>query len=197
MNSLADVVEKIVKDHVDVLLQRIEQQWDSVDDGTLTDRDIYIKRLRSSDNGLTLSVEFNGLGAFIIEYGSGSLMVTSLSEELGSFGNPSLSEYMASSDYNNLRYKNNNAITGRAKGEVVHSPTKGTAPYTSKGSLAGRNLEKRMTGSKLEPLRPFSPRHIVETEFIHWLKELESDIDEAVEDWIYQQMDSVFKEKSV
>ena len=195
MKTMQDAIAKVLEDHLNVLSDRIKQIWAVTDEDIYTDHHITLRRFTPSKNMVRLGLDITGLGAFILEYGSGSLMVTNTSAELGEFGNPDLPEYMASSWFNNERLSHGNAILGRKKGDIVHSPTIGVSPYASKGSLQGINLERplKRKKSKLKPLQPKEPLFIVETEVIHWLQELEDDIDSAVSDYIEEQLSGAFR----
>ena len=198
METIQDVVSKVVEDHLFVLTERIEQQWSANDKGEYTAHDITLRRYTPSKNMVRLGLDFEGLGAFILEYGSGSLMVTHSSTEIGDLGNPDVSDYMNSSWFNNARTANGNAITGRAKGETVHSPKQDGKDTTSSGKLYGKNLEeplprKNPKAKPLPPLEPQEPLHIVETEVFYWCIELEDAINEAVDEWLVNSIEGCFK----
>lgn len=193
MKTMQDVIAKVLEDHLDVLTDRIKQIWAVADEDIYTDHHIILRRFTPSVNMVRLGLDITGLGAFILEYGSGSFMVTNTSAELGDFGNPDLPEYMASSWYNDNRSSHGNAIMGRNQGETVHSPTMGVPDYKSKGHFKGINLEEPMKKSKLKPLEPKEPMFVVETEIVHWLKELDEAIDDAVSDYIETKLDNAFK----
>lgn len=198
METIQDVVSKVVKDHLSVLTERIQQQWSANDKGEYTAHDITLRRYTPSKNMVRLGLDFEGLGAFILEYGSGSLMVTHSSTEIGDMGNPDISDYMNSSWFNNARTANGNAITGRAKGETVHSPKQDGKDTTSSGKLYGKNLEKPLPrknpkAKPLPPLEPQEPLHIVETEVFYWCIELEDAINEAVDEWLMNSIEGCFK----
>lgn len=198
METIQDVVSKVVEDHLFVLTERIEQQWSATDQGKYTAHDIMLRRYTPSKNMVRLGLDFEGLGAFILEYGSGSLMVTHSSAEIGDLGNPDVSDYMNSSWFNNARSANGNAITGRAKGETVHSPTRGEQDTTSSGKLYGKNLEKPLPrknskSKPLPPLEPQEPLHIVEEQVFYWCIELEDAINEAVDEWLMNSIEGCFK----
>lgn len=193
MKTIQDVVAKVVEDHLFALTERIEQRWSSSDKGVYTDHAITLRRYTPSKNMVRMGLDFEGLGAFILEYGSGSLMVTNTSAELGEMGNPDLPNYIDSSWFNDARTANGNAITGRAKGETVHSPTLGEDDYKSAGKLYGKNLEVQIPKSKLKPLEPQEPLHIVEEEVFYWCIELEDAVNEAVEEWLSDSIEGCFK----
>lgn len=198
MDTIEDVVAKVVEDHLFVLTERIQQQWSVMDKNIYTDHSIELRRFTPSKNMVRLGLDFQGLGAFILEYGSGSLMVTNVSAEIGDMGNPDLPDYLSSTWFNDDRTANGNAIMGRAEGEIIHSPTLGVDDTKSSGKLHGKNLEKplpRKKGKKkpLPPLEPQEPLHIVETEVFYWCIELEDAIDEAVSDWLDNQISNCFK----
>lgn len=202
MKTIQDVVAKVVEDHLFALTERIEQRWSSSDKGIYTDHAITLRRYTPSKNMVRMGLDFEGLGAFILEYGSGSLMVTNTSAELGEMGNPDLPNYVDSSWFNDARTANGNAITGRAKGETVHSPTLGEEDYKSTGKLYGKNLEKPLprknTKAKpLPPLEPQEPLHIVEEEVFYWCIELEDAVNEAVEEWLSDSIEGCFKGANV
>lgn len=198
METIQDVVSKVVEDHLFALTERIEQQWSATDKDEYTAHDITLRRYTPSKNMVRLGLDFEGLGAFILEYGSGSLMVTHSSTEIGDMGNPDVSDYMNSSWFNNARTANGNAITGRAKGETVHSPKQDGKDTTSSGKLYGKNLEeplprKNPKAKPLPPLEPQEPLHIVETEVFYWCIELEDAINEAVDEWLMNSIEGCFK----
>lgn len=193
METIQDVVSKVVKDHLDVLMERIRQQWNATDKGIYTRHEVILRRYTPSKNMVRLGLDFQGLGAFILEYGSGSLMVTNTSAEIGEMGNPALPEYIGSTWYNDARAANGNAIMGRKKGDILHSPTEGVEDTKSSGKLYGKNLEQPIKNSKLQPLEPQEPLHIVETEVFYWCIELEDAINDAVSEWLDDQISSCFK----
>lgn len=193
MNTIQDVVSKVVEDHLFALTERIEQRWSSSDKGVYTDHAITLRRYTPSKNMVRMGLDFEGLGAFILEYGSGSLMVTNTSAELGEMGNPDLPNYINSSWFNDARTTNGNAITGRQKNDIIHSPTLGVKEYKSSGKMYGINLEKPLNGSKKEPLEPQEPLHIVEEEVFYWCIELEDAVNEAVEEWLSDSIEGCFK----
>ena len=198
METIQDVVSKVVEDHLFALTERIEQQWSANDKGEYTAHDITLRRYTPSKNMVRLGLDFEGLGAFILEYGSGSLMVTHSSTEIGDLGNPDVADSMNSSWFNNARTANGNAITGRAKGETVHSPKQDGKDTTSSGKLYGKNLEeplprKNPKAKPLPPLEPQEPLHIVETEVFYWCIELEDAINEAVDEWLMNSIEGCFK----
>lgn len=169
-------IEYIVKQYIDVLNQRISQKWSEVDQGIFTDRNIQVNYLSDSES-IEVILEYGGMGAFIIEYGSGSAMVTHTSSKLGSYGNPSYSSYIGSDAFNTDRLAKGNAFLGRAKGDTVYTPDGGT--YTSTGGMKGINLEKHSN-----PYKPQLPMGIIETEIIHWKDELGQALDKAVRESI-------------
>lgn len=198
METIQDVVSKVVEDHLFALTERIEQQWSATDKGEYTAHDITLRRYTPSKNMVRLGLDFEGLGAFILEYGSGSLMVTNSSTEIGDLGNPDVSDYMNSSWFNNARTANGNAITGRDKGDIIHSPERGGKDTKSSGKLYGKNLEKPLPrknpkAKPLPPLEPQEPLHIVEEEVFYWCIELEDAINEAVDEWLMDSIEGCFK----
>lgn len=188
--DLQEVVSKVVEDHLFVLVERIQSQWSSVDEGIFTDHHITLRRFTPSTNMVRLGLDFKGMGAFILEYGSGSLMVTNTSSEIGDYGNPDLPDYLSSSWFNKARYFQDYAFIGRKAGDTIHAPDGSTK--TSTGKRKGQNLEVKKPKSKLEPFNPKEAMHIIETEVMHWSKELEESIEEAVGEWIEFQFDDVF-----
>ena len=169
-------IESIVKQHVEVLNQRISQKWAEVDQGIFTERNIFVNYLSDTDS-VEVILQYNGMGAFIIEYGSGSAMVTHTSSKLGSYGNPSYPSYISSGAFNTDRLANGNAFLGRNKGDTVYTPDGGT--YQSTGRMKGINLEKHHN-----PYTRQLPMHIIETEIIHWKDELGQALDKAIKDSI-------------
>ena len=169
-------IESIVKQHVEVLNQRISQKWAEVDQGIFTERNIFVNYLSDTDS-VEIILQYSGMGAFIIEYGSGSAMVTHTSSKLGSYGNPSYPSYISSGAFNTDRLANGNAFLGRDKGDTVYTPDGGT--YQSTGRMKGINLEKHHN-----PYTRQLPMHIIETEIIHWKDELGQALDKAIKDSI-------------
>ena len=169
-------IESIVKQHVEVLNQRISQKWAEVDQGIFTERNIFVNYLSDTDS-VEVILQYSGMGAFIIEYGSGSAMVTHTSSKLGSYGNPSYPSYISGGAFNTDRLANGNAFLGRDKGDTVYTPDGGT--YQSTGRMKGINLEKHHN-----PYTRQLPMHIIETEIIHWKDELGQALDKAVKDSI-------------
>ena len=169
-------IESIVKQHVEVLNQRISQKWAEVDQGIFTERNIFVNYLSDTDS-VEVILQYSGMGAFIIEYGSGSAMVTHTSSKLGSYGNPSYPSYISSGAFNTDRLANGNAFLGRDKGDTVYTPDGGT--YRSTGRMKGINLEKHHN-----PYTRQLPMHIIETEIIHWKDELGQALDKAIKESI-------------
>ena len=169
-------IESIVKQHVEVLNQRISQKWAEVDQGIFTERNIFVNYLSDTDS-VEVILQYSGMGAFIIEYGSGSAMVTNTSSNLGSYGNPSYPSYISSGAFNTDRLANGNAFLGRDKGDTVYTPYCGT--YQSTGRMKGINLEKHHN-----PYTRQLPMHIIETEIIHWKDELGQALDKAIKESI-------------
>ena len=157
-------LDNLIRTHVEALNERISQKWSEVDQGIFTERDISVNISNDGDS-VEVILEYRGMGAFILEYGSGSAMTVSTASRLGNFGNPALSSYKYSDAYNTARSKHGHAFVGRAKGETVYTPDGGT--YQSTGRLEGKNLEQFKN-----PYKPQLPMHIIETEIIHWKDEL-------------------------
>ena len=157
-------LDTLIRTYVEALNERISQKWSEVDQGIFTERDISVNISNDCDS-VEVVLEYRGMGAFILEYGSGSAMTVSTSSRLGNFGNPALPLYKYSDAYNPARSKHGHAFVGRAKGETVYTPDGGT--YQSTGRLEGKNLEQFKN-----PYKPQLPMHIIETEIIHWKDEL-------------------------
>jgi len=66
METIQDVVSKVVKDHLDVLMERIRQQWNATDKGIYTRHEVTLRRYTPSKNMVRLGLDFQGLGAFIL-----------------------------------------------------------------------------------------------------------------------------------
>lgn len=169
-------IESIVKQYVEVLNQRISQKWEEVDQGIFTERNISVNYSSDSES-IEVKLEYGGMGAFILEYGSGSAMVTHTADTLGSYGNPAYSHYIGSETFNTDRLSKGNAFLGRDKGDTVYTPT--GARYQSTGRMKGINLEKHSN-----PYKPQLPMHIIETEIIHWKDELGQALDKAIKESI-------------
>lgn len=169
-------LDALIRMHVEALNERISQKWSEVDQGIFTERDISVNISNDGDN-VEVILQYGGMGAFIIEYGSGSAMVTHTADTLGSYGNPAYSHYIGSETFNTDRLSKGNAFLGRDKGDTVYTPT--GARYQSTGRMKGINLEKHSN-----PYKPQLPMHIIETEIIHWKDELGQALDKAIKESI-------------
>lgn len=173
------------KSWTDVLNRRIESKWSELDEGIYTEHMAIANPVVLTSQGFTTSVEFTGLGAFILEFGSGSLMVTSTGDFL-SGGNEVFDSYRNSSDWN--IHRKGTAITGREKGSVYKTPSGGTMMST--GGMKGRNLEE--PHGRIKALNPKSPLHIIQQEVLMWSEEVENDLESYVALKIESYLDNTF-----
>lgn len=178
------------------LTERIKQRWATTDKGIYTEHTVTVSRATEIGEGVTCTLLANGMGAFILEYGSGSQMTIGNSSEIGSHGNPYVDSYLSSNEYNQKRTSRGFAILGRARGDKVYHPDGSVT--TSTGSLYGYNLEKGSTITKVKrPLDDFNPQmplHIIEEEMLAAIPELEELLAKTVEEAINRDLLSVFED---
>lgn len=141
--ELLNKVLSIVRNYNSVAESRVLQEWSRYSEPE-GDSEIHssAKELTSSVSALIWAY---GQKAWILEYGSGSEMVTSTKE------NPFLAEYMRSEGFNKERFKNALAITGREQG--YYTDLDGVTHYST-GTMQGKNLEQWRSTKSYTPISP-------------------------------------------
>ena len=154
-----DDVYKVLLQWTALICERIKSEWSGRNNISEWEKDIDFYMSPVVGNIVSSHLTAGGLGAWIAEYGSGSLMDKD---------NPYYEDYINSENFNKLRNNNDNAFTGRNADETVYSPD-GTS-YISSGRAKGLNLE---SGSKFkEPYVPTPPMHIIKQEIENAMPEI-------------------------
>lgn len=135
-------------------------------------------------NLIKIRMGFSGMAAWIGEFGKGSLMESSLSE------NPYLQDYV-SDNWN--PYRAGKTIRGRPEGE--YKDLDGVTQESS-GKMQGLSLEKDI-GSKDDDFRPIEPMHIIQNEIDLAIPEIIADIYSALSDELMREMKDIFVNKKV
>lgn len=165
-NVINDAVYKRLIQWTAVLVERIKSEWGNRGNISDWEKDIDFYVSPMVGNVMRSHLSAGGLGAWIAEYGSGSLIDKN---------SPYYESYINSDNYNRLRESNNGSFTGRDIGETVYSPD-GTS-YQSTGRAKGLNLE---SGSKFkESYIASPPMHIIEQEVRNAMPEIMIDINET------------------
>jgi hypothetical protein len=165
-NIINDAVYKKLIQWTAVLVERIKSEWGNRSNISDWEKDIDFYVSPMVGNIMRSHLSAGGLGAWIAEYGSGSLIDKD---------SPYYESYINSDNYNRLRESHNGSFTGRDIGETVYSPD-GTS-YQSTGRAKGLNLE---SGSKFkESYIASPPMHIIEQEVINAMPEIMIDINET------------------
>jgi len=165
-NVINEAVYKKLIQWTAVLVERIKSEWGNRSNISDWEKDIDFYVSPIVGNIMRSHLSAGGLGAWIAEYGSGSLIDKN---------SPYYESYINSDNYNRLRESNNGSFTGRDIGETVYSPD-GTS-YQSTGRAKGLNLE---SGSKFkESYIASPPMHIIEQEVRNAMTEIMIDINEA------------------
>ena len=165
-NIINEAVYKKLIQWTAVLVERIKSEWGNRSNISDWEKDIDFYVSPIVGNIMRSHLSAGGLGAWIAEYGSGSLIDKN---------SPYYESYINSDNYNRLRESNNGSFTGRDIGETVYSPD-GTS-YQSTGRAKGLNLE---SGSKFkESYIASPPMHIIEQEVINVIPEIMIDISET------------------
>ena len=149
-----------------VLCERIKSEWGNRSNISDWEKDIDFYVSPMVGNILQSHLSAGGLGAWIAEYGSGSLIDKN---------SPYYENYISSENYNKLRDLNDGSFTGRDIGETVYSPD-GTS-YQSTGNAKGLDLEKGKMFKDRYIASP--PMHIIEQEVRNALPEIMIDVQQV------------------
>lgn len=166
MSEIEYAVERTINAYADVLYERVRDKWKAFDKGIFTDHYTIDNELQKNGNTYIKVLEFGGVGAWNLEYGTGSRMVSS-----GAFpsGNPWLSEYFGAEYWNTNRAYHSNHFLGRAKGDKIFRPD-GTVDEST-GKNKGKDLSKVYVDG--DPLFiEQEPMMIISTETGLWVEEL-------------------------
>ena len=176
--DLTPVIEGVLAKWSEIICSRIRNRWDTK--APQWEHSTYWFFLGATKGAIISRIVGDGIGAFLLEYGSGSKLDTS---------NPYLQDYMSSDHWNKARSSKGNAFLGRAAGEIVYTPDGGS--YESEGGAKGLNLEQQLK-SKTKDFPPYIPQeamHIMREEVQEALHEIAEDlstgISKAIADEVY------------
>lgn len=169
MVTLEELVHEKLIGAIDVLNRRIELklQFYATNNNSkvpFTDVNIHEPIIQRTPQSTKALLQYSGLAAWIMEFGSGSKMDTN-------------SIYYDDYEMNPDRKEVGNAFVGRKIGEIVIRPD-GTR-YRSTGSMHGVNLEEFMHG-KMWPLVPEPARHVISNEIMLWAQEVKKELKELI-----------------
>ena len=124
----------------------------------------------------------SGAGAFIAEFGSGSLMEN---EQM----NPYLSDYKGSDKWNPARSGADNGFLGREAGETVYRPD--GSSYQSTGKAKGLHLEWNLGKNGAYTATP--PMHIIKQEVTFTMPLILAELNEVVISTVNAEVMGAFK----
>ena len=165
-NVINEAVYKKLIQWTAVLVERIKSEWGNRSNISDWEKDIDFYVSPMVGNVMRSHLSAGGLGAWIAEYGSGSLMDRN---------NPYYADYIKSDNFNKERLNRDDAFIGRKAGDIVYSPD-GTS-YKSTGNAEGLNLEKGKMFKDNYVASP--PMHIIEQEVRNAMPEIMIDINET------------------
>lgn len=170
-NLLLGRMRSLIKSYCNAAKSQIEQEWSTVSnidgEANITDEELNI-----ASDIVARSICAWGQKAWIAEFGKGSLMDTSSSE------NPFLDDYINSSQFNKARLGHALSVVGRPAGEYTDLDGK---EYKSSGNLYGKVIEDVST-SKGYPYAPIRGKHIIKQVIDTDISMLQNEIQDAVSD---------------
>lgn len=168
-----------LEEWLNVLTVRVQNKWQEYDKGEYTEHYAETGATVTRRGKMFCAAVFSGLGAYILEYGSGTEMTLSTVDEIGQFGNPDLESYLMSSGFNKMREARGYTILGRKKGDKIHRPN--GSDYYSSGNYENLDLQRASTIKKakhqLEDYIPQQALHIIENEFIAMIPEMDEELE--------------------
>lgn len=164
MSSLELALTVALNNQCHLIADRVRQKWAGVSvDGQ---REIDVDLPMVIHGMVTARLAASGMGAWIMEFGEGSLMDSS---------NPWLAEYKRSSQWNPAR--DSLAITGRPHGGYTDLDNN---QQFSSGHNQGRSVEY------VHP--PLEPMHIIENEIVMAMSEIQESLIEAMTNFVYSEV---------
>lgn len=146
-----------------------------------------IERLDTDADTVARSLCAWGQKAWITEFGKGSLMDTSGSE------NPFLDDYINSAQFNKDRKGHALAVVGRPKG--AYTDLDGNT-HVSSGNLSGVVIEDMAT-SQGYPYSPIRGKHVIETVINEDIEMLQNEIQELAADILMKLLQEFPKELDI